>query len=721
MPHRPASPIRLLALLGAATILVGSALPVAATTKRPESAITFSTPVVVDPIHTFGEPDIAIDPQGRVFVSGPTGTGTQRSMWVGSVDGGRTYRPITPGPTPNALFGTEDPPGGGDTDIAFDRRGRQYFTDLYALTCLRSAVTGDGGATVSQSMYSGGCAGMPGSDRQWLLVYDPPGGIPHRSAYRGPLPLVYQEYNNLQTGAQWVKSSAANDPPPYGPGLNYVNAETDGPGRLTGYSPFGADGYPSIDQVTGKVFEAEFQESSIRLNIGTPDAAGDLTFLDGPDGDVSKLIKVAKGVPADAVDAANFVVTSMDSGRNLFVAWVGKAVDPARRQAYVSVASAATGWRVWTRPQRVSFPPSRVSIFPWVKAGGPGRADVVWYGSDKTADPSEKAGQRWDVFMSQVVFPVSRTGGVTGASPTVRQVKVTPHPMHYDDVCLAGTGCIAVQGNRNLADFFQVNIDRSGAAMIVYDDTSNGLVQPQLTPGGIEILDHSGAPVVTVARQASGPGLFGHPVSGPRNSPVTGMRDTGGDALYPVMGGSNVAGFDLMGSGMDLSNDGKTLTVTMKVADLTRPAATAARIVGTRYLDYVTRWQMGNTIYYAAMQMDGFGQTTFYAGRAQSVDLCSVSACFPHVIIYPEAGAGGVAQSGAVRCAARPSARFPCTITIRVAGADVGGPSSRSLLEEVGTYAFAASHTDGTTTNIQAFLDNVSLEIDGICCYNARR
>jgi hypothetical protein len=55
---------------------------------RSSTKIAFSTPTVVDPIHTMGEPDIGIDPQGRVFVSGPTGTGTQRSLWFGSVDGG---------------------------------------------------------------------------------------------------------------------------------------------------------------------------------------------------------------------------------------------------------------------------------------------------------------------------------------------------------------------------------------------------------------------------------------------------------------------------------------------------------------------------------------------------------------------------------------------------------------------------------------------------------
>src|SRR5438270_4006184 len=197
--------------------------------------IKFEVPAVVDPIHTNGEPDIAIDPSGRVFVSGPTGTGTQRSTWFGSVDRGHTFRIITPGPPATAITGIIDPPGGGDTDIAFDRSGKQYFADLYALLCVRSATTSDGGATVAQSIYPAGCSGIPGADRQWLAVFDPAPGAT-QSPYTGPTPLIYQEYNNINTGAQWVKSSAATDSQPGGPGLNFVNAEQDGPGDVTGYS-----------------------------------------------------------------------------------------------------------------------------------------------------------------------------------------------------------------------------------------------------------------------------------------------------------------------------------------------------------------------------------------------------------------------------------------------------------------------------------------------------
>ena len=695
--------------------------------------IKFEVPAVVDPIHTNGEPDIAIDPSGRIFVSGPTGTGTQRSTWFGSVDRGHTFRIITPGPAPTAITGIIDPPGGGDTDIAFDRSGKQYFADLYALLCVRTATTADGGATVFQSI-TGGCTNSgPGADRQWLAVYDPPPATVRQSAYRGPTPLIYLEYNNLvgpgqNGGAQWNMSNATVDPLPGGPGLTYVNALANAPtGTGAIYTPFGPDGYPAIDQVTGKIFQAAgFQNPngtfSLFLNVGTPDASGQLTFLDAPTSSLTgpnygNLIHIADNLQGSPDTL--FTVLSMDTARNLFAAWSlsPSSNNPTQRQAFVSVASAASEWTKWSTPIQVSSPPSMVSVFPWVKAGGPGRANVVWYGSNMTVDPSSQSGQSWDVFMAQAVFPTDTTGSVTGAAPKVMQVKVTPHPMHYNDICLAGSDCILQQGNRNLADFFVVTIDHTGAAEVVYDDTSNGLVQPGFTPTGNQTVDHAGAGVITVARQSSGPGLFGKNVSGPSNAPTTGITDNFGDALYPVIDGTNVPGMDILSNSISLS--GKTLTVTTRIVDLSHPATTAASIPGTAFLQYVTRWQMGNTIYFAAMENTALNNPIFYAGTAQSVDLCSVSACFPHVITYPEPGfTGGSAESGGINCPAVPSSSNPCTLTINVHVADVGNPSSSSLLQEVSSYSFASAHQFGVTTNAQAEADDVALEIDGACCYN---
>ena len=710
-------------------------LPRGVTTAE-AAAITFETPSIVDPIHTNGEPDIAIDPQGRVFNSGPTGTGTQRSTWFGSVDGGHTFRVMAQKTVPSPIMGIPAPgPGGGDTDIAFDRSGKQYFSDLWALACQRVAVTGpvNSGAIDQENFL--GCAGSgPGSDRQWFAVYDPAPGTPNQSAYRaagGQTPLVYLAWNNLvgpgpNAGETWNKSTD---------GLTYTNATGDEPdGTGVTYSPFGGDGYPAIDQVTGKVFEAAGCDSSrcgtstsaipgLYMNIGTPDATGTLHFLDatGTGQDLTKLVHIAD--TAGSPDVL-FSVLSMDTARNLVAVWAVDNANPALRQIFVSAASAASGWTTWTAPVQVSDGSASTgdatNVFPWIKAGGPGRADAVWYGSDKQVDPSSHNNQSWNVFMSQVVFPTNSSGGITGAAPSRQLVKVTPHPMHYDDVCLAGTGCIESQGNRNLADFFVVAIDRAGAAEIVYDDTSNKLVQP---PGTctVQVADHCGAGVITIARQQSGPGLFGSKVTGPSNSPVSGMTDASGDGLFPVIGGLNQSGMDVRSSGLSFSPDGKTLNVTMQVTDLAHPAAAIAGAPGATNVQYLTRWQMGNTIFYAAMENNAANQPIFYAGAMQTIDLCSVSACFPHVLTYPEPGAGptftGKTEAGTVSC----PANGPCTLTIAVKVADIGNPTSASLLESVAAYSLAASLQEGAENNTTAQSDTVPLEIDGVCCYNFKR
>ena len=505
------------------------------------------------------------------------------------------------------------------------------------------------------------------------------------------------------------------------------------PTTSTSYSPFGPDGYPAIDQVTGKVFQAAgcttnngCTSSGLWMNIGTPDSTGTLKFLDdnGAGGqDLKKLVHIAD-TPTGSPDTL-FSVLSMDSGRNLEVVWTVSPAnnDPALRQTFVSASSAASGWTAWTAPVQVSDGSTATgdatNVFPWLKAGGPGRADAVWYGSDKQVDPSSHSNQSWNVFMSQVVFPTNSSGGITGAAPSTQLVKVTPHPMHYDDVCLAGTGCIAQTGNRNLADFFGVTIDLTGAAEIVYDDTSNKLVQP---PGTctVQVADHCGAGVITIARQSSGLGLFGTKVSGPSNSPVSGLSDPAGDARYAVIGGGNQSGMDIRSSQLSFSPNGSTLNVTMQVTDLRHPEAAITAIQGATNVQYVTRWQMGNTIYYAAMENNAANQPIFYAGAMQTIDLCSVSACFPHVMTYPEPGTGptftGKPETGSINCSST-----PCTLTISVKVADVGGPTTSSLLESVGAYSLAAALQEGAENNVAAESDTVPLEIDGVCCFNFRR
>src|SRR5437870_6408240 len=136
--------------------------------------------------------------------------------------------------------------------------------------------------------------------------------------------------------------------------------------------------------------------------------------------------------------------------------------------------------------------------------------------------------------------------GADALTSSNQQINVTRDAMHYGPISLAGLGCIAVQGNRNLADFFQVETDpRDGAVVITYNDTSNELIQkvPPIPDG---FVDHRGAAVDMVVRQNGGTGLFGTTVTGDPSSGST-LTDGSGDARFdPVYAGPNVAARDLV-------------------------------------------------------------------------------------------------------------------------------------------------------------------------------
>src|SRR5437870_5186790 len=138
--------------LGATLGCVALAIPAARGASSGASSgggITFGVPRIVDPIHLYGEPDIKIGPTGDVHVSGPQGTGGQRSIWNLSVDNGDSWRVVQGLPAHQAVAPNKSSagPGGGDTEIAIARNNRAFFSDLYSLTCFTAATTSDSGKT----------------------------------------------------------------------------------------------------------------------------------------------------------------------------------------------------------------------------------------------------------------------------------------------------------------------------------------------------------------------------------------------------------------------------------------------------------------------------------------------------------------------------------------------------------------------------------------------
>jgi hypothetical protein len=690
----------LLAVAAAATALLAPASFAAG----PSSSPSFGVPRVVDPIHVYGEPNLEVNPKtGAIHATGPQGTGTQRSIWNVSVDGGDSYRIIQnlPAntdkagslgyvPTKSALG-----PGGGDTEIKISHDGRAWFNDLAALASFTSVTTTDDGKTTSMSNPL--AIDFPGGDRQWMALFDPQPSDHTVSPYKGKVPLNYMEYAAQVLNGDHVAMSTD--------GTDYSLGNTAGVYGDDGkHSP--NHGVPVLDQHTGKFLgmTTGAKGHSLALAVGVPDATGHLTFH------YNEMVGDLAGDPETL-----FPVLAQDGARNLYAVWV----DHTTYAVWYSWAKpgADNEWKTWSQPRKINAPPANVNVMPWVAASkAPGIIDVAWYGTTSTLKqlgsdgPSAKVGQTWDLYFNQITRANS-------SSPVSHQVKAAPHPMHYNDICLLGTACITGAGNRNQADFFKLIVDPlNGRARIIYTDSSNGLSQAGDFSSDVSdtAADHQGAALDTVVTQNTGYSALTGKVLAPYEStaPISSITDPKGDALLKPLGGTNVPGADI--TSVRLDKVGNELVAKIKTGgSLASVAATA----GTPTAQAVVRWQMGNRLYFMAAEATAAGTTSYYGGHTAAVDLCSVSGCKPNYLTYdappgsPGTNVPVVAGTGSTDGG----------LTIRIPLSAIGNPTSKSLLEEVSAFV-TASPQGGVVpqNNGLSFADIAPLQVEGTKTFNYR-
>jgi hypothetical protein len=705
---------------------------VAATHKkaaRTGGGITFSSPFIVDPVHAYGEPDVRVAKKdGTTYASGPWGTGTQRSIWNRSTDGGRTYLTLhdVPVASPNQSATNITGPGGGDTEISINKKGTVYYTDLAALASFKTAawhneLCNNESGCPSGALKTGIIANPPqninGFDRQWFGLWQPK---VRPANYTGKLPVNYLLYAQALAGSGEVATYSYN-------GTDYTDQ--------TVQYDMNNDGPVEVDQKTGTVFEAISIDS---LNdVGIAKLTRDPANPDDPALKNVERIKVAD-LPVGTETRALFPVIGFDKNRTLYVAWVTRGVDktvsedPKAWQIYYSYAKASTGWEDWSTPRKISKPPSNQAVMPWAVAGAKGRLAVVWYGTnDRTHDPStEGVHQPWNVYMANITHADT-------ATPTVKQMKVTPHPMHYGTVCLEGLGCAAVTGNRNLADFFEVSVDpRNGALLIVYDDTSNDITQTVKEGEQVpdSAADHKGAPLVTVMRQNGGIGLYGKRIGGYKRHGRK-MRDKARDAHWdPLYWSDRVSDLDIRKLGVRKivkrrpgKKASRKAVFTLKVKSLNHTQDTLVT-TGSQVLNYVVRWSNKSPkgtakdkrrwpIQYVAAEFDASGDPSFYRGEAFTYDLCSVSGCFPHGFLYPKPPLGGHALKGTLKVTKGPK---PDILTFTVPFKRFGN-NKHLRMDSLSAYAFASPRTaSAPPTNGEVQNDRNPVLVDGVCCRDAR-
>jgi hypothetical protein len=200
----------------------------------------------------------------------------------------------------------------------------------------------------------------------------------------------------------------------------------------------------------------------------------------------------------------------------------------------------------------------------------------------------------------------------TSAAPTFAQTRFTDQPMNYGQICTGGIGCTVSNGDRTMADFFAVYLDRGDGAMrIVYNDVTS---------------QHHGAHVFE-ARQVAGPSATGGTVN--RSVATNPVADPTGDAQSPHYSptgtGANLPAYDFTRLKLSQPSAG-TLRVEMTLngnpAVATPPTGKTNGLWLTRFqaLSVGDEGEESYRIFYVGAEKPAIGSTTFFAGSGKSAE-----------------------------------------------------------------------------------------------------
>src|ERR1700730_10014041 len=316
-----------------------SAPSLAGPTTNLSNGITFDHATWNDPIRMVGEPDIDIDSNGGIYVSGPGGSTTQASWFWKSIDKGLQWHLI------GCPLKSNCQNGGGDTEITIARNNDVFASDLQTLTCNSALRSYDQGATW---LTSEGC--FPGTDRQWMGVYDPNASATGRR--------VYLSANGQAQGCYFLVSTDN--------GVTYTGTDlVNNPTAVV--DPANADsciGRFAVNPVNGHIYVPGGGNTWVSTN-------GGVTFV---------------GRPQPAGVQANFFANiALDTAGNLWQGWT------ADTKAFISYST--NEGVSWSTPVQVSTGPAspvgtspdlRQMLFPWTVAGDPGRGAMDYYPTTTT-------------------------------------------------------------------------------------------------------------------------------------------------------------------------------------------------------------------------------------------------------------------------------------------------------------------------------------------------
>jgi hypothetical protein len=227
------------------------------------------------------------------------------------------------------------------------------------------------------------------------------------------------------------------------------------------------------------------------------------------------------------------------------------------------------------------------------------------------------AGTPWYVYVAISTDALCQWTKTCATGPSFRQTQLSARTNHIGNICTSGTVCAAnPSADRNLADFFDLDVDAAGRVGVAWTDDNHGIIfGPTTTRGGY----------VSFAKVVDGPSLTASvgsfAAAAASSLSATGARVVAraGDALWPLnaSGSVNFPTLDLLGE--SVSSGGGALTITVDLASTKDLSLGLGAGYQAEHAKYLTRWEHGKDVYFVAADTTG-GTPTFYGGKIDAND-----------------------------------------------------------------------------------------------------
>jgi hypothetical protein len=350
------------------------------------------------------------------YIDSPTGLGGGQSgnFWI-SKDEGLTWEPHPYGR--NAM-------GSGDSYSVIAQDGTIYYTDLY-LWSSTIDTSKDGGETWIRNPLA---TVTRLGDRQWLRMGPTVNPLPGMQAE-----TVYLIYNDIPLGLVIQRSSWTSQ------GLVWVM----GNNRLPVTGNAGSRDYFAVDSNDGTIYLPNKENGNDIVVYVSDDGANSFTRYQ---------------VGSYTEDIQNiFIAADCDSVGNVYLTWSS--------QWHIFMGVSQDRGVTWEVTQVTQTNGTRV--LPWIVAGDPGRAAVVWY---DTPDDYGTSDEKED-FVNWSVQCAITTDALSDNMSFIQ----TPI-LDYVHSGTISTGGLGGESDRDLGDFFTNDVDSKGRMIVTFGrDGDDGL------------------------------------------------------------------------------------------------------------------------------------------------------------------------------------------------------------------------------------------------------